>query len=72
MLAHLSEKNNSPVRATGTVRNALKAAGYGGIRVKAALSRHPTPWVEVGQPVAEEEYVYKYGNRAAARLFEVE
>jgi phosphoribosyl 1,2-cyclic phosphodiesterase len=72
VLAHLSEKNNSPVRATGTVRNALKAAGYGGIRVKAALSRHPTPWVEVGQPVAEEEYVYKYGNRAAARLFEVE
>ena len=73
VLAHLSEKNNSPVRATGTVRNALKAAGYGGIRVKAALSKHPTPWVEVGQPIEEPEYVYKYdGDRAAARLFELE
>ncbi len=74
VLAHLSEKNNSPARATGTVRKALKAAGYGGIRVKAALARHPTPWVEVGQPIEEREYVYKYVGQAGAayRLFEVE
>lgn len=74
VLAHLSEKNNSPMRATGTVRKALKDAGYGGIRVKAALARHPTPWVEVGQPIEEREYVYKYGGQtgAASRLFEVE
>lgn len=74
VLAHLSEKNNSPARATGTVRKALKAAGYGGIRVRAALARHPTPWVEVGQPIEEREYGYKYGGQtgAASRLFEVE
>ena len=74
VLAHLSEKNNSPVRACGTVRRALKEAGHDGIRVKAALARHPTPWIEVGQPVEEREYLYRYGGRdaAASRLFEVE
>ena len=72
VLAHLSEKNNSPIRACGTVRKALKAAGYGGIRVKAALSRHPTLPIEVGRPVEDREYAYKYGDQAAARLFEVE
>jgi phosphoribosyl 1,2-cyclic phosphodiesterase len=74
VLAHLSEKNNSPARASGTVRKALKAAGYGSIRVKAALARQPTPWIEVGHPVEEQEYLYRYSGKAdgAARLFEVE
>lgn len=74
VLAHLSEKNNSPVRACGTVRKALKDSGHDGIRVKAALARHPTPWIEVGQPVEEREYLYRYCGQdaAASRLFEVE
>lgn len=63
VLAHLSKTNNSPMRATGTVRAALKAAGHGGIRVRAALAGHPTPWIEVGQPLgAQEGYVYRYGD----------
>ena len=73
VLAHLSEKNNSAPRATGTVIHALRAAGYGGVRVRAALASHPTPWVEVGALVEEREYVYRYESEAAVqRLFEVE
>ncbi len=73
VLAHLSEKNNSAPRATGTVVRALRAAGYDGVRVRAALAKHPTPWVEVGAAADQREYVYRYGQEAVAqRLFEVE
>ena len=74
VLAHLSKTNNSPARACGTVRKALKAAGHGGVRVRAAVAGHPTPWIEVGQPVESLEYVYRYDNedRGGTRLFDVE
>lgn len=73
VLAHLSEKNNSAPRATGTVGRALRAAGYDGVRVLAALAKHPTPWIEVGAPPEPREYVYRYGREdAVQRLFEVE
>ncbi len=75
VLAHLSETNNSPARACGTVRRALREAGYGGVRVRAAIAGHPTPWIEVGQPVETKEYVYRYGGEeegSAQRLFDVE
>ncbi len=73
VLAHLSEKNNSAPRATGTVVRELRAAGYEGVRVRAALAEHPTPWIEVGSLPEEREYVYRYGREAAVqRLFEVE
>ena len=75
VLAHLSETNNSPVRACGTVRKALRDAGFAGIRVRAAIAGHPTPWIEVGQPVEAREYVYRYVGEtegAARRLFDVE
>lgn len=71
VLAHLSEINNSPARACGTVRNALLEVGYGGIRVRAAIKNHPTPWIEVGTPPDTGEYVYRY-REAAGSLFEVE
>ena len=66
VLAHLSEKNNSPARACGTVHGALRAAGHGGVRVRAALARHPTPWIEVGTPPETAEYVYRYARPDAA------
>lgn len=76
VLAHLSERNNSPARACGTARSALRAAGNDAVRVRAAIPGHPTPWVEVGAPLEAPEYVYRYagesGGRAAGRLFEVE
>ena len=76
VLAHLSEKNNSPARACGVVHKALREAGYGSIRVRAALARHPTPWIEVGSPLAGPEYLYRYTQEsrleATGRLFEVE
>jgi phosphoribosyl 1,2-cyclic phosphodiesterase len=71
VLAHLSEKNNSPMRACGTVRKALKASGHTGVRVRAAIAGHPTPWIEVGEPIESREYVYRYGE-GEARLFGVE
>lgn len=73
VLAHLSETNNSPMRATGTVRRVLKAAGHGGIRVRAAIARHPTPWIEVGQPIESIADVYRYGGDGAerSRLFDL-
>ncbi|QYJ14932.1 Putative metallo-hydrolase YycJ [Rubrobacter xylanophilus DSM 9941] len=52
VLAHLSETNNSPARACGTVSRRLRAAGYPGVRVRASLPGRPTPWIEVGAPVA--------------------
>jgi phosphoribosyl 1,2-cyclic phosphodiesterase len=74
VLAHLSKTNNSPARACGTVRQVLRAAGFSGIRVRAAIAGHPTPWIEVGRPVEAREYVYRYGETegAARRLFDVE
>ena len=74
VLAHLSKTNNSSARACGTVRKALKAAGHGGVRVRSALAGHPTPWIEVGEPIESLEYVYRYGDegRGGSRLFDVE
>jgi phosphoribosyl 1,2-cyclic phosphodiesterase len=74
VLAHLSKTNNSAARACGTVRTVLRAAGHGGIRVRAAIADHPTPWVEVGTPLeATPEYVYRYAAEGGARqLFEIE
>jgi phosphoribosyl 1,2-cyclic phosphodiesterase len=73
VLAHLSKTNNSPMRATGTVRQALKAAGHGGVRVRAAIAGHPTPWIEVGAPLdAGQVNVYRYddGGAGLSRLFD--
>ena len=73
VLAHLSNTNNSPMRATGTVRQALKAAGHGGVRVRAAIAGHPTPWIEVGAPLdAGQGNVYRYddGGVGLSRLFD--
>ena len=72
VLAHLSETNNSPMRATGTVRRVLKAAGHDGIRVRAAIAKHPTPWIEVGQPIKSQAHVYRYGEEGhRSRLFDL-
>jgi phosphoribosyl 1,2-cyclic phosphodiesterase len=70
VLAHLSRTNNSPARACGTVRSVLRGAGFAGIRVRAAIAGHPTPWIEVGAPIEEREYVYRYGGEGQ-RLFDV-
>ncbi|MDQ4002279.1 MAG: MBL fold metallo-hydrolase [Actinomycetota bacterium] len=73
VLAHLSVTNNSPARACGTVHRALKAAGFGGVRVRAALAKHPTPPFEVGEPIEAREYVYRYGGEGRrTTLFDVE
>lgn len=71
VLAHLSKTNNSPVRACGTVSKALREAGHGGIRVRAALAGHPTPWVETGTPIEAPGYVYRYAGEGR-QLFEIE
>ena len=71
VLAHLSTTNNSPARASGTVHKALREAGYEGVRVRAAIAGHPTPWIEVGEPLRSYQYVYRYEGRAQ-RLFDVE
>ena len=70
VLAHLSETNNSPARACGTVRKALKSAGHTGVRVRAAMAKHPTPWIEVGEQIESREYVYRYGE-AEVQLFDL-
>ena len=76
VLAHLSKTNNSPARATGTVMGALREAGHGRIRVRAALANHPTPWVDVGEPLESPEYAYRYGEGMAGsetrQLFDIE
>lgn len=72
VLAHLSRTNNSPARACGTVHGALREAGYGGVRVRAAIANHPTPWIEVGAPDEAPEYVYRYARGDAGRLFGIE
>ena len=73
VLAHLSKTNNSPTRACGTVNGALREAGHGGVRVRAAIAGHPTPWIEVGTPLQVPEHVYRYGGRGeAGQLFGIE
>ena len=73
ILAHLSKTNNSPTRACGTVSGALREAGYGDVRVRAAIAGHPTPWTEVGAPLRVSEHVYNYGESdAAGQLFGIE
>ena len=75
VLAHLSKTNNSPARACNTVARALREAGHGGVRVRAAIAGHPTPWVEVGSPIDAPEYVYRYADGTAGgsrQLFELE
>src|SRR3712207_2891873 len=67
VLAHLSKTNNSPARACGTVHRALREAGHGGIRVRAAIAGHPTPLVEVGPPLENHEYVYRYERPTRSR-----
>jgi phosphoribosyl 1,2-cyclic phosphodiesterase len=73
VLAHLSKTNNSPTRACGTVHGALREAGHGGIRVRAAIAGQPTPWIEVGTPLQIPEHVYRYDEiDAAGQLFGIE
>ncbi len=73
VLAHLSKKNNSPARACGTVSKVLRQAGHEGVRVRAAIAGHPTPWVEVGAAPESPQYVYRYAREAVGQqLFEVE
>ena len=73
VLAHLSKTNNSPTRACGTVDRALREAGHGSVRVRAAIAGHPTPWIEVGTPLQVTEHVYHYGERGAAeQLFGID
>ncbi|HWS82237.1 MAG TPA: MBL fold metallo-hydrolase [Rubrobacter sp.] len=73
VLAHLSKTNNSPTRACGTVDRALREAGHGSVRVRAAIAGHPTPWIEVGAPLVVSEHVYHYGERGAAgQLFGID
>lgn len=71
VLAHLSETNNTPVRACGTVALALRRAGYGGVRVRAAMRRHPTPWISVGALADDDgECVYRRAEESG-RLFDL-
>ena len=73
ILAHLSKTNNSPARACGTVYRVLREAGHGGVRVRAAIAGHPTPFIEVGTPLETAEYVYRYEKpRTAERLFDMD
>ena len=73
ILAHLSKTNNSPARACGTVYRALREAGHGGVRVRAAIAGHPTPPIEVGTPVENRGHVYRYERPSRSeRLFEME
>jgi phosphoribosyl 1,2-cyclic phosphodiesterase len=72
VLAHLSKTNNSPTRACGTVHGALREAGHGEVRVRAAIAGHPTPLIEVGTPLPISEHVYRYGELGAGQLFGIE
>lgn len=73
VLAHLSKTNNSPTRACGTVHGALREAGHDGVRVRAAIAGHPTPWIEVGSPLQATEHVYHYDEKdPAGQLFGIE
>jgi phosphoribosyl 1,2-cyclic phosphodiesterase len=73
ILTHLSKTNNSPARACGTVHRVLRAAGHGGIRVRAAIAGHPTPPIEVGTPLENHHYIYRYERHSRAeQLFDIE
>jgi hypothetical protein len=72
VLAHLSKTNNSPTRACGTVHGALREAGHGEVRVRAAIAGHPTPLIEVGTPLPVSEHMYRYGELGAGQLFGIE
>ena len=73
VLAHLSETNNSPTRACGAVHGALREAGHGGVRVRAAIAGHPTPWIEAGTPLHVPGHVYHYDEKnAAGQLFGID
>jgi phosphoribosyl 1,2-cyclic phosphodiesterase len=73
VLAHLSKTNNSPTRACGTVHGALREAGHDGVRVRAAIAGHPTPWIEVGAPIQVPGHIYRYDEKdAAGQLFGIE
>ncbi len=72
VLAHLSKTNNSPARACGTVYKALREVGHDGVRVRAAIAGHPTPWIEAGAPLEGTEYTYRYEQSRAQQLFELE
>jgi phosphoribosyl 1,2-cyclic phosphodiesterase len=73
VLAHLSKTNNSPTRACGTVYGALRGAGHGNVRVRAAIAGHPTPWIDVGIPLQAAEHIYRYDEKdAAGQLFGIE
>jgi len=41
------------------------------VRVRAAIAGHPTPWIEVGEPIESREYVYRY-DEGGVRLFDLE
>ncbi|WP_162924562.1 MBL fold metallo-hydrolase [Rubrobacter indicoceani] len=73
VLAHLSETNNSPARAVGAVSRVLREANFAGVRVRAALRKHPTPWIEVGRPPGPSEPLrFVYGEaRPVGGLFGV-
>jgi hypothetical protein len=34
------------------------------------MAKHPTPWIEVGEPIESQEYVYRYGE-AGVQLFDL-
>jgi len=65
VLAHLSEKNNSPARAANTVRQTLRKSGCPRVRVRASMRNRPTPWVEVGASLEEA------AEQPSPKLFEV-
>ena len=56
-----------------TAAGLLREAGHGGIRVRAAIAGHPTLPIEVGTPLEDREYVYRYEQLGKPeRLFETE
>ena len=74
VLAHLSKTNNSPARACGTVRKALREAGHEDIRVRAAMTGYPTPWIELGSRLERCDYVSPYvaeARSATTRFFDL-
>jgi phosphoribosyl 1,2-cyclic phosphodiesterase len=73
ILAHLSKTNNSPARACGTVHRMLREAGHGSIRVRAAIAGHPTPTIEVGTPLENHKYIFRYEQHSRTeQLFDIE
>jgi phosphoribosyl 1,2-cyclic phosphodiesterase len=48
VLAHLSEKNNTPELARGAAARALESVGARRVTMRVAQGRRPTPAVELG------------------------